>query len=193
MISSLYINIKKWLQAFGSPDLLDFFIQPCNEDEIDPYKRYKDFDSQFNSHVGTTAHFQHNQGVEFPYLAIDIDCDHNRRSCFQRYTITFSVYYSAVSPPTGRVCIENTPEGKLEYRDAVYCMIKWMMRHQSETFDEGIKWFTFADEVAMIPDWYLPIRVTVEDFGCVSDFSNELTDEVEMFSFPVSLSMYICR
>lgn len=190
MISALYINIKKWLQVYGSPHVLDYFIQPDNLDEEDPYKRYRDFDLQFNSHVGTSEHFQHNQGVEFPFLAIDISCN-SEGKCFKEYTINFSVYYSAVSPQTGRVCVENTPEGKLEYRDNVVCALKWALKHQVRTMS-GLRRITFAQEVASIPNWYLPINVSVTELGCVKDFSNELTDEVEMFSFPATVSVYEC-
>lgn len=190
MISAIYINIKKWLQTYGSPDVLDYFIQPDNLDEIDPYKRYHNFDEQFNKHVGTTEHFQENQGVEFPFLAIDISCTKGAR-CFNEYVINFSVYYSTVSPPTGRVCIENTPEGKLEYRDNVVCALSWAMYHQVSTRN-GLQRVTFAQEVASIPNWYLPIRVSIKDIECPEDFSNELTDEVEMFSFPVTISVFEC-
>lgn len=191
MISAIYINFKKWLQTFGSPDVLDYFIQPDNLDETDPYKRYHNFDEQFNHHVGTTEHFQHNQGVEYPFLAIDVECDPSNKGCFTEYTIYFSVYYSAVSPITGRVCIENTPEGKLEYRDNVSCAIRWALYHQVNT-PRGLQRLTFAQEVSSIPNWYLPIRVTIHEMSCPEDFSNELTDEVEMFSFPVKLSIYEC-
>ena len=112
MNSAIYINIKKWLQMYGA-GVLDYFIQPDHPEELDPRKRYDNFDVQFNQHVGTTEHFQLNQGAEFPFLAIDVSCD-NSSKCFPRFYVTFSVYYSSVSPPTGRVCIENTPEGKLE-------------------------------------------------------------------------------
>lgn len=190
MISKLYINIKKWLQTYGSPEILDFFIQPDNPNEEDPYKRYRDFDLQFNQHIGTSEHFQHNQGVEFPFLAIDIQCKSDGK-CFKEYVVNFSVYYSVVSPITGRVCIENTPEGKLEYRDDVACALRWMMKHQVST-PKGLHRITFAQEVASIPNWYLPISVSVTEFGCVTDYSNELTDEVEMFSLPITVSVYEC-
>lgn len=190
MISAIYINIKKWLQTFGAPDVLDYFIQPVNPDERDPYKRYHNFDEQFNSHVGTSEHFQENQGVEFPFLAIDITCNKGNR-CFNEYTVSFSIYYSTVSPITGRVCIENTPEGKLEYRDDVFCALANMMKHQVPT-KNGLQYKTFAQDVASIDKWYLPIRANVTDIECPTDFSNELTDEVEMFSFPVTLSIFEC-
>lgn len=90
MISAVYINIKKWLQMYGS-GVLDYFIQPDNPDELDPRKRYNNFDEQFNKHVGTSEHFQLNQGVEFPFLAIDIACD-NSSKCFSKLYVNFSVY-----------------------------------------------------------------------------------------------------
>lgn len=34
MISAVYINIKKWLQMYGS-GVLDYFIQPDNPDELE--------------------------------------------------------------------------------------------------------------------------------------------------------------
>ena len=189
MISALYINIKKWLQIYGY-EILDYFIQPDNLEETNPRKRYNNFDEQFNTHVGTSEHFQLNQGVEFPFLAIDISCDNSGR-CFSKFRIDFSVYYSPVTPPTGRVCIENTPEGKLEYREEVHCLIKNMLVHTVET-PKGIQKKTFTQDVASIDGWYLPIRAKVLDVGCVEDFSNELVDEVEMFSFPATLSIYTC-
>jgi len=189
MISAVYINIKKWLQMYGS-EVLDYFIQPDHPEELDPRKRYNNFDVQFNQHVGTSEHFQLNQGVEYPFLAIDISCDTSAR-CFTKVYINFSVYYSTVSPPTGRVCVENTPEGKLEYREEVHCHLKNMLVHQVKT-PKGIQKKTFAQDVASLDKWYLPIRVKVLDIGCVEDFSNELVDEVEMFSFPVSLSIFTC-
>lgn len=106
--------------------------------------------------------------------------------------INFSVYYSPVTPPTGRVCIENTPEGKLEYREEVHCQIKNMLVHQVKT-PRGIQRKTFAQDVASLDKWYLPISVKVLDIGCPEDFSNELVDEVEMFSFPVTLSIFTCK
>lgn len=190
MISALYINIKKWLQVYGY-ELLDYFIQPDNPEETDPRKRYNNFDYQFNTHVGTSEHFQLNQGVEFPFLAIDISPTDYDKGCFKRYEIRFSVYYSSVSPQTGRVCIENTPEGKLEYRDEVYCLVQKMLIHQVETH-KGIQRKTFAQDVASIPDWYLPIRAQVLEVGQLEDFSNELVDEVEMFSFPATVSLFTC-
>lgn len=189
MISSIYINIKKWLQIYGA-DVLDYFIQPDNPDERDPRKRYNNFDEQFNKHVGTSEHFQLNQGVEFPFLAIDISCD-NKGRCFSKFRVQFSVYYSPVTPTTGRVCIENTPEGKLEYREEVVCQLSKMLIHQVET-PKGIQRKTFAQDVASIEGWYLPIRVQVTDIQCPEDFSNELVDEVEMFSFPATLSIFTC-
>lgn len=192
MISAIYINLKKWLQVYGSPEILDHFIQPDNPDKENPYERYNDFDRQFNEHVGTTEHIQHNQGVEFPYLAIDIKETGGSRGCFAEYTIDFSVYYSSVSPQAGRVCIENTPEGKLEYRDNVVCSLKWAMYHQVRTVN-GLQRVTFAQEVASIPNWYLPISVAIQEYGDIEDFSNELTDEIGMFTFPVKLSVYNCK
>lgn len=189
MISSIYINIKKWLQIYGH-EVLDLFIQPDNLDETDPRKRYNNFDVQFNSHVGTSEHFQLNQGAEFPFLAIDISCS-NVGHCFSRYIVNFSVYYSPVTPPTGRVCIENTPEGKLEYRENVHCLLKDMLVHNVST-PKGIQRKTFAQDVASIEGWYLPIKAKVLDVGCVEDFSNELVDEVEMFSFPATISLFSC-
>lgn len=189
MISALYINIKKWLQMYGY-EVLDFFIVPDHPEETDPRKRYDNFDEQFNTHVGTSEHFQENQGVDFPYLAIDISCD-KKHHCFSKLRVDLSVYYSTVSPPTGRVCIENTPEGKLEYRDDVHCALSNMFEHVVST-PKGLRKITFAQEVASIPNWYKPLRVQIQDIGCVEDFSNELVDEVEMFSFPVSLSMFTC-
>nr|DAW32347.1 MAG TPA: hypothetical protein [Caudoviricetes sp.] len=189
MMSALYINIKKWLQMYGA-NVLDYFIQPDHPEERDPRKRYNNFDEQFNKHVGTSEHFQLNQGAEFPFLAIDIACD-NSSKCFPKFYINFSVYYSSVSPPTGRVCIENTPEGKLEYREEVHCQIKNMLTHQVST-PQGIQRKTFAQDVASLENWYLPIKVKIQEVGCPEDFSNELVDEVEMFSFPVTLSIYTC-
>ena len=101
------------------------------------------------------------------------------------------MYYSPVTPPTGRVCIENTPEGKLEYREEVHCLIKNMLIHTVET-PKGMQKKTFAQDVASLDGWYLPIRVKVLEVDCVEDFSNELVDEVEMFSFPATLSIYTC-
>ena len=101
------------------------------------------------------------------------------------------MYYSPVTPPTGRVCIENTPEGKLEYREEVHCNLSNMLVHQVKT-NKGIQRKTFAQDVASLEDWYLPIRVQVLDIGCPEDFSNELVDEVEMFSFPATLSIFTC-
>ena len=132
---------------YGS-GVLDYFIQPDNPDELDPRKRYNNFDEQFNKHVGTSEHFQLNQGVEFPFLAIDIACD-NSSKCFSKLYVNFSVYYSPVTPPTGRVCIENTPEGKLEYREEVHCQIKNMLVHQVQT-PRGIQRKTFAQDVACL-------------------------------------------
>lgn len=191
MISALYINLKKWLQVYGW-EVLDYFIQADHLDEFDPRQRYDNFDVQFNHHVGTSEHFQHNHGVDFPFLAIDISPDTDSKSgCFKKYKIWFSVYYSTVSPEAGRVCIENTPEGKLEYRDNVYCAIQQMLIHQVSTIN-GLKRKTFAQDVASIEDWYLPINVSILEVGDLEDFSNELTDEVEMFSFPVTVSIYEC-
>ena len=51
---------------------------------------------------------------------------------------------------------------------------------------------TFAQDVASLDNWYLPINAKVLDVGCPLDFSNELVDEVEMFSFPATLSIYTC-
>ena len=189
MISAVYINIKKWLQMYGA-DVLDYFIQPDHIDELDPRKRYDNFDVQYNQHVGTSEHFQLYQGVEFPFLAIDITCD-NSAKCFSKVYVNFSVYYSPVTPPTGKVCIENTPEGKLEYREEVHCQLKNMLVHQVKT-PRGIQRKTFAQDVASLDGWYLPIRVQVQDIGCPEDFSNELVDEVEMFSFPATLSIFTC-
>lgn len=189
MISVLYINIKKWLQIYGY-EVLDYFIVPDHPEETDPRKRYDNFDEQFNTHVGTSEHFQLNQGVDFPFLAIDIHCDSDDR-CFSRVYIDFNVYYSTVSPTTGRVCIENTPEGKLEYRDEVHCALAYMMEHVLQT-PRGLRKVTFADEVASLENWEKPIRVKVLKFRCPQDFSNELVDEVEAFSIQSDLSVYTC-
>ena len=86
MNSAIYINIKKWLQMYGA-GVLDYFIQPDHPEELDPRKRYDNFDVQFNQHVGTTEHFQLNQGAEFPFLAIDVSCD-NSSKCFPRFYVT---------------------------------------------------------------------------------------------------------
>lgn len=190
MISSIYINIKKWLQLYGY-EVLDYFIQVDNKDETDPRKRYREFDEQFNVHVGTSEHYENNQGWDTPFLAIDIVPDPLNKGCFKRYIVNFSVYYSSVSPITGRRCIENTPEGKLEYRDGVYQAICEMIYHQVKT-TRGLKMKTFADDVASKDDWYLPIKVTPVKFGDLTDFSSELTDEVGMFSFPITLSIFEC-
>lgn len=189
MISAVYINIKKWLQLYGA-DLLDYFIKPDHPEENDPRKRYDNFDVQFNSHVGTSEHYQMNQGVEYPFLAIDINCDDTSK-CFNKYYVSFAIHFSAVSPTTGRVCVENTPEGKLEYREEVACQIKNMLIHQVET-PKGIQRKTFADDVASLPNWHLPIRAQVMSVDCPSPFYNELVDEVEMFSIPVTLSVFTC-
>ena len=66
-----------------------------------------------------------------------------------------------------------------------------MLVHQVKT-PKGIQKKTFAQDVASLDSWYLPIRVKVLDIGCAEDFSNELVDEVEMFSFPASLSIFTC-
>lgn len=190
MISKLYINIKKWLQLYGH-EVLDLVIQVDHEDEKDPRKRYERFDEQFNSHVGTTAHIEHNQGWEQPYLAIDIVPEPLSRGCFKKYIVNFTLYYSAVSPVAGRRCVENTPEGKLEYRDEAYKKLTHMICHQVQT-GNGLKNRTFAEDVAQDPDWYLPIKVQPVHWGEVSDFLNEGTDEVEQFTFPVTLSVYEC-
>lgn len=189
MISTLYINIKKWLQIYGY-EILDHLIQVDHPEEKDPRKRYDNFDYQFNHHVGTSEHFQLNQGVDFPFLAIDISCVRGSK-CFSRFTVRFSVYYSTVSPTTGRVCIGNTPEDKLEYRDSIHCAISDMLIHTVET-PKGMMRKTFADDVASIKNWRKPIRAQVIDIECVEDYSNELVDEVEMFSFPTTLSIYTC-
>ena len=55
MISSIYINIKKWLQLYGY-EVLDYFIQVDNKTETDPRKRYREFNEQFNVHVETSEH-----------------------------------------------------------------------------------------------------------------------------------------
>lgn len=189
MISALYINIKKWLQIYGY-EILDLVMQADHLEETDPRKRYDNFDWQFNHHVGTSEHFQLNQGVEFPFLAIDISC-YSSSTCFSRFEVRFSVYYSTVSPITGRVCIGNTPEDRLEYRDKMHCLISNMLLHTMET-NKGMKKKTFADDVASLENWYKPIRVQILDISCVEDFSNELVDEVEMFSFPTTMSIYTC-
>lgn len=189
--SSIYINFKKYLQVFGY-EVLDYFINPINLDETDPYKRYENFDVQFNEHFGTSEHFQHNQGVNFPFLAMDVTPETTKNGCFARYIITFAVYYQAVSPSSGRVCIENTPEGKLEYRDNVYCAIKNALIHRVNSLRSGRKRVTFAQDVASIDDWYLPISIAITDIGDLEDFENETVDEVEMFAFPVTISQYTC-
>ena len=189
MISDVFINLKKWLQVYGH-EVLDLFIYPDNQEYTEPMLRYNNFNEQFNAHVGTSEHFQMNQGVNFPFLAMDISCDKTSH-CFTKYYVDFTVYYSSVSPTTGRVCIENTPEGKLEYRDKVYCAISNMLTHQVVT-NKGLKRINFADDVASLDGWYLPIKLKVNDIGKISDFSNELVDEVEMFTFPVNLSMFTC-
>ena len=66
-----------------------------------------------------------------------------------------------------------------------------MLVHQVQT-PRGIQRKTFAQDVASLDGWYLPIRVKVTDIGCPEDFSNELVDEVEMFSFPATLSIFTC-
>ena len=189
--SEIFINFKKYLQSFGY-EVLDYIIQPVNLDETDPYKRYENFDVQFNEHFGTSEHFQINHGVNFPFLAMDVTPETSANGGFQRYVISFAVYYSTVSPPAGRVCIENTPEGKLEYRDGIYCAIKKALVHRVKSVRSGLKPVTFAQDVAAIEDWYLPISIAITDIGDLQDFDNEVTDEVEMFAFPVTLSQYIC-
>ena len=66
-----------------------------------------------------------------------------------------------------------------------------MLVHQVKT-PKGIQKKTFAQDVASIEGWYLPIKAKILDIGCPLDFSNELVDEVEMFSFPTTLSIYTC-
>jgi hypothetical protein len=66
-----------------------------------------------------------------------------------------------------------------------------MLIHQVST-PQGIQRKTFAQDVASLDNWYLPIKVKIQEIGCPEDFSNELVDEVEMFSFPVTLSIYTC-
>lgn len=190
MISSIYINIKKWLQLYGY-EVLDHFIQIDHEEETDPRKRYDNFDEQFNAHVATTSHYEHNHGWESPFLGIDVTPDPLNRGCFNKYIVNFSVIYSAVSPPAGRRCVENTPEGKLEYRDSVCEALTDMIYHQVKT-TRGLRMKTFADDVASNKDWYLPIKVTPLKFGKPSSFDNELTDEVERFDFSVELSLFEC-
>lgn len=189
MISALFINIKKWLQIYGY-EVLDLILYPDNPDETDPRKRYNNFNYQFNHHVGTSEHFKMNHGIDYPYLAIDIEC-YQRSHCFDRYEVNFTVYYSTVSPASGRVCIGNTPEDKLEFRDNIHCTISNMLIHQVDT-PSGIRKKTFADDVASLDNWYKPIRVQVLDIGCLSDFQIEHKDEVEMFSFPATLSVFTC-
>ena len=189
MISTLFINIKKWLQIYGY-EVLDLIMKPDYPEETDPRKRYKNFNYQFNHHVGTSEHFKMNQGVDYPYLAIDIECYH-RTHCFDLYEVSFTVYYSTVSPASGRVCIENTPEGKLEFRDNIHCAISNMLLHQVQT-PRGLDMRTFADDVASLDNWYKPIRVHIQQIEGVTAFENEHTDEVERFSFPVTLSVFTC-
>ena len=100
----------------------------------------------------------------------------------------------ATSSANGAYSIDTkttTPEGKLEYREEVHCQIKNMLVHQVQT-PRGIQRKTFAQDVASLDGWYLPIKVKVTDIGCPEDFSNELVDEVEMFSFPATLSIFTC-
>lgn len=189
MYSALFINIKKWLQLYGS-DVLDLFIQVDHPEELDPRNRYDNFDEQFNNHVGTSEHYQVNQGVEFPFLAIDIACD-NKVNCFSRFKVTFTVYFSPVTPITGRYCVENTPEGKLEYLEEVYCAIHNMLSHTVET-PKGFVTKTFADDLVSLDGWKWKIRGQLVDKTCPSEIRNEYTDEVESFDFSVDLSLYTC-
>lgn len=189
MFSALYINIKNWLRLYGA-DVLDHLLHVDHPEEHSPLKRYDNLDEQLEKHLGTSEHFEVTQGVEFPFLAIDISCDKNSK-CFSRYTIQFSVYFAPATPTSGRVCIKNTPEDKLEYRESFYCAILNMLSHQVKT-PKGIVRKTFADDMASDKTWRLPIRTQVLKTECPEDFSNELVDQVEMFSFPATLSVYNC-